>query len=84
MNKKREESALQKWLKEVEKSGIKEIKQFAHYLQSDWTAVKHALLYPWSNGLVEGHVNRLKMIKRQMYGRAKFDLLFKKVLSQPE
>lgn len=84
MNKKREESALQKWLKEVENSGIKEIQQFAHYLQSDWTAVKHALIYPWSNRLVEGHVNRLKMIKRQMYGRAKFDLLCKKALFKHE
>jgi transposase len=38
------------------------------------------MTYQWSNGMVEGHVNRLKLIKRQMYGRAKFDLLRARVL----
>lgn len=41
---------------------VKKIQQSAHDLQSDWTTVKHELLYPLSNELVEGHVNRLKMI----------------------
>jgi hypothetical protein len=43
--------------------------------------VRAALTYNWSNGIVEGHVNRLKLIKRSMYGRAKFDLLRLRVLS---
>jgi len=43
-------------------------------------AVKNALSYEWSNGQLEGQVNRLKLIKRQMYGRAKFDLLRARVL----
>jgi len=42
--------------------------------------VKNALVYAWSNGQVEGQVNRLKLIKRTMYGRAGFDLLRRKVL----
>ena len=44
-------------------------------------AVLAALSLPWSNGQVEGQVNRLKLIKRQMYGRAKFDLLRLRVLA---
>ncbi|WP_263862455.1 transposase [Peribacillus tepidiphilus] len=52
------------------------------YIQTDIDAVKHALSHSWSNGIVEGQVNRLKVIKRQMYGRAKLDLLEKKVLYQ--
>ncbi len=51
------------------------IRRFALGLQTDWKAVVAALTTEWSNGMAEGHVNRLKMIKRQMYGRAKFDLL---------
>ena len=47
---------------------------------NDIAAVRVALSQPWSNGPVEGQVNRLKMLKRQMYGRAKFDLLRSRVL----
>ena len=43
-------------------------------------AVRAALTHSWSNGPTEGHVNRLKLLKRQMYGRAKFDLLRSRVL----
>ncbi len=70
------------WLSNAQKSNINEIKQFVAYIQTDIEAVKHALSYSWSNGIVEGNVNRLKVIKRQMYGRAKLDLLSKKVLYQ--
>jgi transposase len=49
-------------------------------LEKDIETVRNALAVPWSNGPTEGHVNRLKVIKRQMYGRAKFDLLRKRVL----
>ncbi|MGG6270950.1 hypothetical protein ACQ4M3_42090 [Leptolyngbya sp. AN03gr2] len=44
-------------------------------IREDYEAVKAALILPWSNGQVEGQVNRLKLLKRQMYGRASFDLL---------
>jgi transposase len=54
--------------------------RFARGLTTDLAAIKAALTLPWSNGQVEGQVNRLKLIKRQMYGRAKFDLLKSRVL----
>jgi transposase len=56
------------------------LRQFAKNLRRDWDAVVEAVRQPWSNGQVEGQVNRLKMIKRQMYGRANFDLLEARVL----
>jgi len=49
-------------------------------LQRDLAAVINGLTLPWSSGAVEGHVNRVKMLKRQMYGRAKFDLLRRRIL----
>ncbi|MCA9068114.1 MAG: ISL3 family transposase [Planctomycetaceae bacterium] len=58
----------------------KEIRNFALGLKSDEEAVKAALSLEWSNGQVEGQVNRLKTLKRQMYGRASFALLRKRVL----
>jgi transposase len=58
----------------------KELRAFGDSLQRDEAAVRAALRLEWSNGQVEGQVNRLKLIKRQMFGRAKFDLLRKRVL----
>ena len=57
-----------------------EMRRFAAGLKPDLTAVKAALSLPWSNGQTEGQVNRLKRIKRQMYGRASFDLLRHRIL----
>jgi transposase len=54
--------------------------QFARVLRRDLEAVEQAITSRWSNGPVEGHINRLKMIKRQMYGRAGFELLKARVL----
>jgi len=54
--------------------------QFAAHLARDEAAILAALQQPWSNGQVEGQVNRLKAIKRQMFGRARFDLLRQRVL----
>jgi transposase len=54
---------------------------FAKHLCQDEAAVMAALQQPWSNGPVEGHVHRLKLIKRSMYGRAKFDLLRLRVVN---
>lgn len=53
---------------------------FADGLRRDYQAVTAGLTLPWSSGPVEGHVNRIKMLKRQMYGRAGFALLRKRVL----
>ena len=58
-----------------------ELTVFAEGLLPDYEAVKGALSLEWSNGQVEGQVNRLKMIKRQMYGRAGFALLRQRVLN---
>ena len=68
------------WLADAEASGIPELRNFAVSLRRDYAAVRAALELPWSNGQTEGQVNRLKQIKRQMYGRAKLDLLRQRVL----
>ena len=73
--------SLDVWLKEAVESTVVELNTFAVGLQRDGVAVQNALTLPWSNGQVEGQVNRLKMIKRQMYGRANFDLLRLRVLA---
>jgi hypothetical protein len=71
---------LDAWLKEVEASHLQAFEPFVTGVQQDIDAVLAGLTLPWSNGPVEGHVNRLKLIKRSMYGRAKFDLLKLRVL----
>jgi transposase len=81
--KERREHDFDQWLDDVAASGIKALKSFANGLQRDLTAVRNALRMSWSNGQTEGQINRLKFIKRQMYGRAKLDLLRKRVLYQP-
>jgi transposase len=68
------------WLETCCQSAVKELRNFAISLKRDETAVYEAIRQPWSNGATEGHVNRLKFLKRQMYGRANFDLLRLKVL----
>ena len=70
--------ALDGWLREAEASALA---PFAAGLRRDEDAVRAALTEPWSNGQVEGQVNRLKVIKREMYGRAGFDLLRCRVLA---
>jgi hypothetical protein len=71
---------LDTWLGEVEASYLPELKSFAKGIQQDKAAVLAGLTLPWSQGPVEGHVNRLKLIKRSMYGRAKLPLLRQRVL----
>ncbi|MCL6442290.1 MAG: transposase [Alicyclobacillus sp.] len=71
---------LYEWLDQVERTDIKELKSFAKSLRRDLRAVAAAFGEPWSSGQVEGQIHRLKLLKRQMYGRAKFDLLRQRVL----
>jgi hypothetical protein len=71
---------LETWAAQAEASPVSELRGFARGLRRDWAAVTAGLTVPYSSGPVEGHVNRIKMIKRQMYGRAKPDLLRKRVL----
>jgi transposase len=74
---------LEAWINHATACSFPEIRGFAAGLLSDFDAVRAGLTQPWSSGAVEGNVNRIKMIKRQMYGRAKLDLLRKRVLAQP-
>ena len=71
---------LAQWLKKAESSAIRAITGFAAKLKDDLDAVRNGITYEWSNGQVEGQVNRLKMLKRQMYGRASHELLKKRFL----
>ena len=68
------------WLHAAFHSGIPELEAFVKKLRQDQQAVQTGLILKWNNGMVEGHVNRLKFLKRSMYGRANFDLLRLRVL----
>jgi transposase len=74
---------LETWLCSVEESILPELKSFAKGIQQDKAAVLAGLTLPWSTGPLEGHVNRLKLMKRSMYGRAKLRLLRQRVLRSP-
>lgn len=80
MAKAKRKSELDIWLQAAEDSGVRELRNFATGLRADYPAVAAGLSSKWSNGPTEGHVNRLKLIKRTMYGRANFDLLRLRVL----
>lgn len=75
----RQAGRLDSWLKAASESGVRELESFARTLSWDYEAVA-ALKYEWSQGQVEGQVNKLKLIKKQTYGRANFDLLRQRVL----
>jgi transposase len=68
------------WRLSTEQSGLKELQSFSVGLMKDEAAVRAAMIYEWSSGQVEGNVNRLKMIKRMMFGRAGFAMLKARVL----
>ena len=78
----RSASALEPWLKEAHESGVPELRTFATAVRRDQAAILAALTYEWSQGQVEGQMNRLKLIKRQAYGRTGFDLLRHRVLAR--
>ena len=80
--KRKDEDGLNVWLNRAQNSEIKEMRGFAFGIMKDEAAVRQAVTSRWSNGQTEGQVNRLKTIKRQMYGRANFDLLKARVLYQ--
>ncbi|WP_329262574.1 ISL3 family transposase [Actinoallomurus sp. NBC_01490] len=71
---------LERWMSAVESSDLPELRSFVTGLRRDLDAARAGLTLPYSSGKVEGHVNRIKMIKRQMYGRANPDLLRKRIL----
>jgi transposase len=76
----RDLAAFHAWRENVLTSGLPDLCRFVAGLDRDRAAVEAALSFSWSNGPLEGNVNRLKLLKRQMYGRAGFDLLRARVL----
>jgi transposase len=71
---------LKKWTEQAKASGVPKLKAFAVKLLQDIEAVVAGMILPYSQGQTEGRVNKLKFIKRSMYGRGKFDLLRQRVL----
>jgi transposase len=73
---------LHSWIKRAQNAGIHAMTRFIRTLKQDLSAVEAAVTEPWSNGPVEGHINRLKTLKRQMYGRAGLQLLLARLLPE--
>jgi len=71
------------WLHEAKTCSLEEFRRFARGLEKEYDALSAALSEQWSNGQVEGQITRLKFLKRQMYGRAKIDLLRLRMLHPP-
>ena len=82
MIRERHASALEPWLKEALESGVPELRTFATGIKRDQDSIQAALTYEWSQGQVEAQVHRLKLLKRQSYGRAGFELLRQRVLAR--
>ena len=76
-------ATLHEWMERALKTGIHPLQRFVRTLKQDIGAVEAAVTERWSNGPVEGHINRLKTIKRQMYGRAGIELLRARLLPEP-
>jgi transposase len=76
----RQPTQLEPWLRRAATSTLPPFRRFAKGLRADDAAVKAGVTLPWSQGPIEGHINRLKMLKRQMFGRAKLDLLTRRLL----
>ena len=79
----RQPDRLDGWLARATSSAVEALQRFAHGLRDDYAAVKAGVTLPWSNGPVEGHINRLKMLKRHMFGRAHLDLLSRRFVQAP-
>lgn len=71
---------LDDWMQQALDCPCPELHRFVTGLRQDYDAVKAALTYEWNNGVVEGHVNRLKLLKRLGYGRADLPLLRQRIL----
>lgn len=71
---------LDAWIQDVDADDLPYLRSFVNGLRQDYTAVLNGLNLPPNSGAVEGNVNRIKMIKRQMYSRTSFDLLRKRIL----
>ena len=80
MNERGGRKLLTPWMAAAEATGEPALRSFVTGLRGDQDAVTNGLSLRWSPGSVEGHVNRIKILKRQMYGRAGPDLLRRRVL----
>jgi transposase len=69
------------WIRQAERSDLPSIRSFASFLRQDFDAVTAGLTLAYSSGVVEGHVCRVKLLKRSMYGRASFSLLRARILT---
>ena len=78
----KKEDKLDKWIDKTKKYKIPEMDSFINGIERDLEAVKNGIKYNYNNGLAEGSVNKIKVIKRIMYGRCSFNLLKQKVLLQ--
>jgi transposase len=76
----RQPTHLEPWLVHAAQSALPPFRRFATGLRADLAAVQAAVTLPWSQGPIEGHLNRLKRLKRQMFGRARLDLLARRFL----
>ena len=83
MVRQRQPAQLAPWLQRATARTLEALQRFATGLHADYAAVKAGVTLPWSNGPVEGHINRLKMLKRQMFGRAHLDLLSRRFVGAP-
>jgi transposase len=79
----RQPAQLDPWLQRATTSILEAMRRYAKGLYEDYAAVKAGVTLPWNAGPVEGHINRLKMLKRQMFGRAHLDLLSRRFLLAP-
>ena len=79
----RQPTQLDPWLKRATTSAVDAMRRFATGLYEDYEAVKAGVTLPWSTSPVEGHINRLTMVKRHMFGRARLDLLSRRFLRAP-
>jgi transposase len=79
----RQPERLDAWLQRSTSSTLEALQRFASGLREDYEAVKAGVTLPWSTSPVEGHINRLKMVKRQMFGRARLDLLSRRFVVAP-
>jgi transposase len=79
----RQPERLDTWLEQAATSALVALQRLAKSFQRDYAAIKAGVTLPWSTSPVEGHINRLKMLKRQMFGRARLDLLSRRFLLAP-
>ena len=72
--------SVEEWIEKANNLKLRKIDKFVNELKRDIQTVRNAIIYEYNNGLAEGSVNKLKVIKRIMYGRNKFEMLRQKVL----